>query len=159
MSSIIQTFQRRSDALPVSHQRQQVVAAVSQDQEQQTLRRRLSSLSLKIQPGAALMMSSSSSILSNFPRSKSMGEYAGSSIKKWWELGWTWILSRKPTFAKDLEMNEEETRILGCHNKGSWRHVFYKLKSEIRRLVGSHDNIGVLPQTCKYNSDRGKAYF
>ncbi|KAF5727103.1 hypothetical protein HS088_TW22G00790 [Tripterygium wilfordii] len=139
MSSIVQTFQRRTDALPVSHQQQQ-----AQDQEQQTLRRRLSSLSLKIQPGAELIMSSSSSVLSRFPRSKSM-----SSIKEWFDWGWTWILSRKPTFAEDLEMNEEETRALGFNNKGSWRHVFYKFKSEIHRLVGSDENIGVLPQTCK----------
>ncbi|KAG4168271.1 hypothetical protein ERO13_A12G012850v2 [Gossypium hirsutum] len=50
-------------------------------------------------------------------------------------------------FAQDLEMNEEETRVLGCHNKGSWRHVFYKLRSEIKKRMGS-DKVG-LPQTCR----------
>ncbi|KAF8406737.1 hypothetical protein HHK36_008829 [Tetracentron sinense] len=88
-----------------------------------------------------------------FPRSKSMpslGEFSGGSIRKWWDWGWAWILSRKPTFARDLEMNEEESAMLGCHNKGSWRHVFYKVRSDLRRLVRS-DHVG-LPQTFRYDS-------
>lgn len=79
-----------------------------------------------------------------------MGSYAGSSIRKWWDWGWSWVLSRKPVFARDLELNEEETRALGCHDKGSWRHVLYKVRAEIRKIMRS-DNVG-LPQTCKYNS-------
>ncbi|KAK4405405.1 hypothetical protein Sango_0547000 [Sesamum angolense] len=63
-----------------------------------------------------------------------------------WVWGWDWILSRKPTFATDLEMNEEETAVLGTHNKGSWRHVFYKVTSQLRRKLGGADNVG-LPQT------------
>ncbi|XP_022762157.1 uncharacterized protein LOC111308082 [Durio zibethinus] len=120
MSSIIHNFQR-SQALPVSQ---------TESKEQLPgLRRRLSSLSLKLQPISCPAASWT------FPRSKSlssMGEYAGSSIRKWWDWGWSWVLSRKPMFAQDLEMNEEETRVLGCHNKGSWRHVFYKVRSEIK---------------------------
>jgi hypothetical protein len=79
-----------------------------------------------------------------------MGDYAGTSVKKWWQWGLAWILSRKPSFAQDLEMNEEETSILGSRNKGSWRHVFYKVRSELRRMVRS-DKVG-LPQTCRYDS-------
>ncbi|KAB2042530.1 hypothetical protein E1A91_D02G227300v1 [Gossypium mustelinum] len=157
MSSIIQSFQKNS-SLPVSQ-------TESKDHFPPPggpglLRRRLSSLSLKLQP------TSSPATSWTFPRSKSlssMGEYAGSSIRKWWDWGWSWVLSKKPSFAKDIEMNEEETRILGCHNKGSWRHVFYKVRSEIRKLVGS-DKVG-LPQTSRYNSldysknfDDGKNY-
>jgi hypothetical protein len=71
-----------------------------------------------------------------------MGEYAGGSIRKWWDWGWSWVLSRKPIFASDLEMNEEETKNLGSQNRGSWRHVFYKVRSEIRKLVGS-DHVGL----------------
>ncbi|KAL5571112.1 hypothetical protein UlMin_020709 [Ulmus minor] len=55
-----------------------------------------------------------------------MGEYAGTSIRKWWDWGWSWILSKKPIFAQDLKMNEEDTKILGSRGKGSWRHLFYK---------------------------------
>ncbi|CAL5414435.1 unnamed protein product [Camellia sinensis] len=62
-------------------------------------------------------------------------------IRKWWDWGCGWILSRKPTFARDLEMNEQETVVLGCHSKGSWRHVFDKLR---KLLVRPHHN---LPQT------------
>ncbi|KDP47018.1 hypothetical protein JCGZ_10745 [Jatropha curcas] len=140
MSSIIQSFQKRANSLPVSQ--------ICDDSKDQGLRRRLSSLSLKIQPIASPAASWA------FRRSKSvssMGEYAGTSIRKWWDWGWSWILSRKPIFAKDLEMNEEETRILGCHNKGSWRHVFYKVRSEIRKIVRSENKVG-LPQTCRYDS-------
>lgn len=139
MSSIIHSFQK-SQALPVSQ-------AESSGEQLPGLRRRLSSLSLKIQPISSPATSWA------FHRSKSlssMGEYAGSSIRKWWDWGWSWVLSKKPIFAQDLEMNEEETRILGCHNKGSWRHVFYKARSEIRKLVGS-DKVG-LPQTYRYDS-------
>lgn len=145
MKSVIEGFQKRSflptmpanQALPVSQG----------DSKEPCLRRRLSSLSLKIQPIASPAASWA------FRRSKSvssMGEYAGSSIRKWWDWGWSWILSRKPIFATDLEMDEEETKMLGSHNKGSWRHVFYKVRYEIRKLVGS-DKVG-LPQTYSYDS-------
>ncbi|KAF7841591.1 uncharacterized protein G2W53_003889 [Senna tora] len=125
-------------ALPISH--------TDSKQHEGGLRRRLSSLSLKIQANSVSPASSWS-----FPRSKSlssMGNYAGSSIMKWWDWGSGWILSAKPMFARDLEMNEEETKFLGSHNRGSWRHVFYKVRSEIRRLLGS-DHMD-LPQTYRY---------
>ncbi|KAB5561678.1 hypothetical protein DKX38_006635 [Salix brachista] len=145
MSSIVQSFQKRNHAaaLPVSSQTHD-----SKDQGAAALRRRISSLSLKIQP------ISSPATEWAFRRSKSvsaMGEYAGSSIRKWWDWGWSWILSKKPIFAQDLEMNEEETRVLGCHSKGSWRHVFFKVRCEVRKLVRSDDKVG-LPQTYRYNS-------
>jgi hypothetical protein len=149
MSSIVQSFQKRNNsaALPVSQ------TDSSKDQAVAGLRRRLSSLSLKIQP------ISSPATQWAFQRSKSvsaMGEYAGSSVKKWWDWGWSWILSRKPVFAQDLEMNEEETRVLGCHSKGSWRHVFYKFRSEVIKLARSGDK-AVLPQTCR-TSDHSFSY-
>ncbi|XP_022878120.1 uncharacterized protein LOC111396075 [Olea europaea var. sylvestris] len=134
MSSIFQSF-RGKQALPVSQP------------EEGGIRRRLSSLNFQSN------ISSPATASWAFPRSKSvssMGEYAGNSIRKWWDWGWTWILSRKPTFAHDLEMNEEETTVLGCHNKGSLGHVFYKVRSEFRKLIGS-DNVG-LPQTFRCDS-------
>ncbi|XP_068648374.1 uncharacterized protein [Aristolochia californica] len=112
------------------------------------LRRRLSSISLRIQP---LSYSSSASSWA-FRRSKSMsaiGDLAGSSVRKWWDWGWSWVLSRKPTFASDLEMNEEETAMIGCHSRGSWKHIFYKVRSEFRKLVGP----GHLPTTNKFRYD------
>ncbi|KAE8721851.1 CMP-sialic acid transporter 4-like isoform X1 [Hibiscus syriacus] len=144
MSSITQSFQKNT-SLPVSQteSKDHLPAASGAGR----LRRRLSALSLKLHP------TSSPEKSCTFPRSKSlssMGEYAGSSIKKWWDWGWSWVLPKKPMFAKDIEMNEEETRILGFHNKGSWRHIFYKVRSEMRKLVGS-DHRDSLPQTCRYN--------
>ncbi|GKV04947.1 hypothetical protein SLEP1_g17027 [Rubroshorea leprosula] len=144
MSSIIESFQRNT-SLPVS----QVDSRSDQLQQGSGLRRRLSSFSLKMQP----ISSPATSWAASFHRSKSlssMGEYATNSIRKWWDWGCSWILSRKPTFARDLEMNEEETRVLGCHSKGSWRHVFYKVRSEMKKLVRS-DKVG-LPQTYRYDS-------
>ncbi|KAM7256756.1 hypothetical protein ACFE04_012497 [Oxalis oulophora] len=136
-SKIIQSIQKRSNfSLPVS----------SDETKEASMRRRLSSLSLNLQPMKPAAASWA------FQRSKSvssMGEYAGSSIKSWWDWSWSWVLSKRPVFAQDLEMNEEEAKVLGTHNKGSWRHVFYKVRSEFRKLVGSDDKVG-LPQTCKY---------
>ncbi|XP_004151646.1 uncharacterized protein LOC101213314 [Cucumis sativus] len=141
MSSVVHTFTKtRSflpsrplpDALPLSH---------TDSPSDQTLRRRLSSLSLRIQP------ISSPATAWAIRKSKSMssfGDLAGSSVRKWWDWGWAWILSRKPIFAKDLEMNEEESKILGSQNRGSWKHVFFKFRSEIRKLIGSDV---ALPQT------------
>ncbi|PIA46613.1 hypothetical protein AQUCO_01500271v1 [Aquilegia coerulea] len=134
MTSIFESIQKKSffptisDSLPVSQ-------ASTTDQ---SLRRRLSSLSVKIQPISAPASSWA------FHKSKSMssmGEYAGSSIRKWWDWSWAWILTKKPTFAADLEMNEEESALLGFHNKGSWRHVFYKVKAEFRKIVGSNNHV------------------
>ncbi|TXG65051.1 hypothetical protein EZV62_012045 [Acer yangbiense] len=138
MSSIVQTFQKRT-LLPTKQ--------TAEEEQQPGLRRRLSSLSLRIQPISSQTASWA------YQRSKSvssMGEYAGNSIRKCWDWSWSWVLSKKPNFAQDLELNEEETIILGCHNKGSWRHVFYKVRFEIRKLMGSN-KVG-LPQTCKYTS-------
>jgi len=111
------------------------------------LRRRLSSLSLKIQ-GSTVAGGGGASYWS-FPRSKSlssMSDYAGTSIRKWWDWSWAWILSRKPIFVADLEMNHQETKLLGSHNRGTLRHVIYKMRSEIRRFVASSDH-ATLPQT------------
>ncbi|KAI4350206.1 hypothetical protein L6164_004680 [Bauhinia variegata] len=147
MGSLGESFQKRSffPSIP-SANRALPVSNAETTQHEGGLRRRLSSLSLKI---TATSVSPSSW---SFPRSKSlssMGDYAGTSVRKWWDWGWTWILTRKPVFARDLELNEEETKILGSQNKGSWRHVFYKVRSEIRKILGSDH---VLPQTYKYNS-------
>lgn len=134
-----------SQSLPVSQGLQDPLT------EQPGLRRRLSSLSLKLQP---ISSPATSWALSRSKSVSAMGEYAGGSIRKWWLWGWTWILSRKPIFAQDLEMNEEETKVLGSDNRGSWRHVFYKVRSELKRLVGS--DVDSLPQTYRYNFDDGR---
>ncbi|PSS31558.1 Protein downstream neighbor of son like [Actinidia chinensis var. chinensis] len=150
MSSAFQSFRNRSfiPSMPTTTKGSLPVSQTDTYTESSGLHRRLSSLSLKIQAdpssgwGTAVRRSKSVS---------SMGEYAGISIRKWWDWGWGWILSRKPIFAKDLEMNEQETAVLGCSNQGSWRHVFYKVRSELKRLVRSDRDVG-LPQTFRYDS-------
>lgn len=125
-----------NDALPVS-----------QPDSTQTLRRRLSSISFKIQPISSPVTSWS------FHRSKSVSslrDHTGKSLRKWWDWGWSWILSRKAAFARDLEMNDEETKSLRSNCRGSFRHLFYKVRSEFRKLIRS-DRVG-LPQTFKYDS-------
>ncbi|XP_009588926.1 uncharacterized protein [Nicotiana tomentosiformis] len=173
MSSLLQSFQSK-EALPMSQPAEETAGGGL------GVRKRLSSLSLRInmrarsacqQPILSFYSTSNTSSSSwAFRRSKSlsslsagMGEYAGSSIRKWWEWGLGWIMSKKPTFAQDLEMNEEEKAVLGCHSRGSLRHVFYKVRSELRRFVRSDNNVG-LPQTFRYDSfnysknfDDGKA--
>ncbi|KAF0935144.1 hypothetical protein E2562_030427 [Oryza meyeriana var. granulata] len=99
------------------------------------LRKRLSSFSGKIQP------ISSASAEWAFRRSKSapsLGAFAGGPLKRWWDWGVGWLMSKKPGFASDLEMNEEEVAVLGRQSKGSWGHILYKMRSGVRRLVTSH---------------------
>lgn len=146
MSSVFQLLRKQS--LPVSQSKTLETGGP-------TIRRRLSSLSLdlKIQP------SSSPAAAWALRRTKSisaMGEYAGTSVRKWWDWGWGWILTRKPTFAADLEMNEEEASALGSQSKGSWRHVIYRISSQLRRKLLGSDNVG-LPQTFRYDSFKGRS--
>ncbi|KAF8729662.1 hypothetical protein HU200_017614 [Digitaria exilis] len=110
------------------------------------LRKRLSSFSGKIQP------ISSASAEWAFRRSKSAPSLgaafaaSGGSLRQWWQWGVGWLLSKKPGFAGDLEMNEEEVVALGRQSRGSWGHILYKMRSGVRRLVMSTHS---LPTTQK----------
>ncbi|KAL8113992.1 uncharacterized protein LOC141666974 [Apium graveolens] len=122
------------------------------DEVPKGIRRRLSSLSLnKLQDSITSSIPKDS--FNNMRSKSSQGlEHAGSSIRKWWDLGWSWILSRKPAFAQDLEMNDEETSFLGSHNKGSWLHLFYKVRSEFDKILSLRSSSNLtLPQTFKYD--------
>lgn len=140
-SSFIETIQKRKflptmpykDELPISQS--EAAKGSSSAAAVIGLRKRISSFSVRIQP------LSSASTAWAFRKSKSMpslGDFGvGGPLRRWWDWGWGWILSRKPVFARDVEMNEEEIQMLGCHSKGSLRHLFYKVRSELRRLVRS----------------------
>ncbi|CAN6280199.1 unnamed protein product [Urochloa humidicola] len=110
------------------------------------LRKRLSSFSGKIQP------ISSASAEWAFRRSKSAPSLGaalaagGGSLRQWWEWGVGWLMSKKPGFAGDLEMNEEEVAALGRQGRGSWGHILYKMRAGVRRLVMSTHS---LPTTQK----------
>lgn len=122
------------------------------DEAPNGIRRRLSSLSLnKLQDSISSSIPKGS--FNNMRSKSSQGlEHAGSSIRKWWDLGWSWILSRKPAFAQDVEMNDEETSFLGSHNKGSWLHLFYKVRSEFDKILSFRSSSNLtLPQTFKYD--------
>ncbi|KAE8816199.1 hypothetical protein D1007_06322 [Hordeum vulgare] len=116
------------------------------------MRRRVSSsLSLSLQP-----LSSSSSAA--FRRARSMPSIkalaAAGAVRQWWEWGLGWVMTRKPSFARGLEMNDEEAAVLGCHCRGTLRHVFYKARAEVRRLLG-RDGLplgGVAAQDFRYDS-------
>ncbi|KAI0501643.1 hypothetical protein KFK09_016588 [Dendrobium nobile] len=100
------------------------------------LRRRIiSSFSVKIQPLSSSAVSSWASLRRSRSAPELIEEFGGGSVRRWWEWSWSWLLSKKPGFARDLEMNEEETAILGCQNKGSIRHLFHRIRSELRKLV------------------------
>ncbi|KAG2653482.1 hypothetical protein PVAP13_1NG458900 [Panicum virgatum] len=111
------------------------------------LRKRLSSFSGKIQP------ISSASAEWAFRRSKSAPSLGaafaagGGSLRQWWKWGVGWLLSKKPGFAGDLEMNEEEVAALGRQSRGSWGHILYKMRAGVRRLVMSSHS---LPTTQKH---------
>ncbi|CAN8327750.1 unnamed protein product [Cochlearia groenlandica] len=148
MSSMMETLQIRKPAsLPVC-QRPNSSSAAAED-EPGMIRRRLSSLSLNLS-------TKPSEIAAKFPRSKSvsaMGEKAGSSVREWWGWGWSWILSRKPIFIRDLELNKDEAKSIGSQNRGSVMHVFFKIRSQIRNLIGSSSS-DTLPLSCKYKRQR-----
>ncbi|KAF8101069.1 hypothetical protein N665_0210s0005 [Sinapis alba] len=131
MSSMMETLQiRKPTSLPIS----QRLTPTKDEHGGSVIRRRLSSLSLNL-------LNQPSEIASRFPKSKSvsdMGKQVGSSMKEWWEWCWSWILSRKPIFIRDLELNSrEEAKTIGSQNKGSIMHFFFKLRSQFRTLVGS----------------------
>ncbi|WOL04275.1 hypothetical protein Cni_G12996 [Canna indica] len=110
------------------------------------MRKRISSFSVKIQP---LSTASAEWAIRRSKSMPSIGEFAGVPLRRWWGRWWGWILSRKPAFAQDIEMNDEETAMLGCQSKGSWRHIFYKVRSEIRKLMRSNS----LPTTQGFRYD------
>ncbi|KAJ0252185.1 Uncharacterized protein HA466_0130140 [Hirschfeldia incana] len=147
MSSMMETLQiRKPTSLPVSQRLSP--SSSTKDDQHGVIRRRLSSLSLNL-------LNQPSEIASRFPKSKSvsdMGKQVGSSVKEWWEWGWSWILSRKPIFIRDLELNREEAKKIGSQNKGSIMHVFFKLRSQIRTLMGSSSD--TLPLSSKQKRQR-----
>jgi hypothetical protein len=108
------------------------------------IRRRLSCSSFNYNNPAA--EADQTSLSWSFPCSRSKSFSFSFSIRNWWDWSWAWILSRKPIFATDLEMNEQETKLLASRDKGSWKHVFYRMRSEIRRITNS-DYCTPLPQT------------
>ncbi|AET01086.1 hypothetical protein MtrunA17_Chr5g0448731 [Medicago truncatula] len=113
------------------------------------IRRRLSTSSLKNNTSTETTNNKWSSFI---PRSKSLSfSSIGDSIRNWWTWSWAWILSRKPIFATDLEMNEQETKLLTSRDKGSWKHVICRMRSEIRRRITNSDHYYTpLPQTMAY---------
>lgn len=133
-TSTIETLQMKrfiptkplKDELPISQD-------FSKDTHKIGLRRRISSFSIKVQP------LSSTSTSWSFNRSKSLsaiGELTGGPLRRWWDWGWGWILSRKPAFSQDIEMNGDETaNFLGCHSQYNWKHLFYKIRSKVRKIV------------------------
>ncbi|KAJ1269120.1 hypothetical protein BS78_07G186100 [Paspalum vaginatum] len=99
------------------------------------LRRRVSSFSACIAP------SLSSSSAAAFRRAQSMPSVkalaAAGALRRWWEWGLGWVLARRPPFARGLEMSDDEAAALGgCHLRGTWRHVFHKVRAGARRMLG-----------------------
>ncbi|XP_010489358.1 PREDICTED: uncharacterized protein LOC104767036 [Camelina sativa] len=133
-TSIMKTLQiRKPTSLPVS-------STTTRD-EPGLLRRRLSSLSLNLSRNQP----------STVPRSKSvstMGEQGGSSVKEWWEWSWSLIFLKKlPTLFTDLDKNGAKPS-LGNQQTGSFTHVFFMLRSKIRRLLRPSSDS--LPLSCKH---------
>ncbi|CAL9223295.1 unnamed protein product [Arabidopsis halleri] len=134
-SSIMKTLQiRKPTSLPISS---------TTIDEPGLLRRRLSSLSLNLSRNQPSTVSRSKSV-------SDMGEQGGSSVKEWWEWSWSWVLLKKlPIFFTDLEVNKNEAKSsLGNQQRGSFTHVFFKLRSEIRRLLRPSSDS--LPLSCKH---------
>ncbi|CAO2202485.1 unnamed protein product [Urochloa humidicola] len=99
------------------------------------LRRRMSSISVH------LLRPSLSSSAESIRRAQSMPSVkalaAAGALRRWWEWGLGWVMERRPHFARGLEMSDDEAAALGgCHCRGTWRHVFYKVRAGARRILG-----------------------
>ncbi|CAJ2633487.1 uncharacterized protein LOC123921865 [Trifolium pratense] len=139
----VSTGTRSSSKSKQDHHNIDAAAAAAAGGEGILLRRRLSCSSFNNNTPAA----AESDQTWSFPCSSRSKSFSFSfSIRNWWDCTWAWILSRKPIFATDLEMNEHETKLLASRDKGSWKHVFYRMRSEIRRITNS-DYCTPLPQT------------
>ncbi|XP_024316423.1 uncharacterized protein LOC100838194 [Brachypodium distachyon] len=121
------------------------------------MRRRVSSsLSARIRP---LSSSSSSSSAALFRRARSMPSIkalaAAGALRRWWEWGLGWVMARKPPFARGLEMSDDEAKALGgCHCRGTLRHVFFRARAEVRRLLGRDGRpVASSAQDFRYDSD------
>uniref|UniRef100_A0A0E0IEC3 Uncharacterized protein n=1 Tax=Oryza nivara TaxID=4536 RepID=A0A0E0IEC3_ORYNI len=115
------------------------------------LRRRMSSFSVRIQP----LMSSAGAggafrRATSMPSVKALAAQAG-AVRRWWGWGLGWVMNRRPAFARDLEMNDDEAAALGCHCRGTWRHVFYRLRAGARRLLG-RDGLPLSAHDFRYDS-------
>ncbi|EAZ43305.1 hypothetical protein OsJ_27901 [Oryza sativa Japonica Group] len=51
------------------------------------------------------------------PSVKALAAQAG-AVRRWWGWGLGWVMNRRPAFARDLEMNDDEAAALGCHCRG-----------------------------------------
>ncbi|XP_044950327.1 uncharacterized protein LOC123400000 [Hordeum vulgare subsp. vulgare] len=70
------------------------------------MRKRLSSFSGKIQP---ISFASAKWVIRRTRSAPSIAVgFAGGPLKRWWDWGVGWLLSKKLGFVGDLEMNEEE---------------------------------------------------
>ncbi|CAO2162799.1 unnamed protein product [Urochloa humidicola] len=97
------------------------------------LRRRMSSISVHLRP--SLSTAASIRRAQSMPSVKALA--AAGALRRWWEWGLGWMMERRPHFARGLEMSDDEAAALGgCHCRGTWRHVFYKVRAGARRLLG-----------------------
>ncbi|PUZ52190.1 hypothetical protein GQ55_6G249900 [Panicum hallii var. hallii] len=114
------------------------------------LRRRMSSLSAHFGPSLSS---------APFRRARSMPSVkalaAAGALRRWWEWGLGWVMARRPPFARGLEMSDDEAAALGgCHCRGTWRHVLYKVRAGARRLLGRDGRPlkAAAPQGFRYDS-------
>lgn len=73
-------------------------------------------------------------------------------FSKWWSWGTSWLLSKKAQFSCDLEMNGEGERTTMLSTNGTsnaFVHLYYKIRSELRKLIGSDK----LPTSHKFRYD------
>jgi hypothetical protein len=117
------------------------------------LRRRMSSFSVHIRPS----LSSTGAVA--FRRAQSMPSVkalaAAGALRRWWEWGLGWVMARRPPFARGLEMSDDEAAALGgCHCRGTWRHVFYKVRAGARKMLGRDGRPlkAAAPQDFRYDS-------
>ncbi|GJN15768.1 hypothetical protein PR202_gb02707 [Eleusine coracana subsp. coracana] len=146
--AILETIKpRRSEDLPVTTAG---VGGGKQAEALSGLRRRMSltSLSARLRPP---LSPESLRRARSMPSVKALA--AAGALRRWWDWGLDWVMARRPPFARGLEMSDDEAAALGgCHNKGTWRHVIYKVRAGARRMLGRDGRPQVVAHDFRYDS-------
>ncbi|KAF3331135.1 hypothetical protein FCM35_KLT04489 [Carex littledalei] len=138
------------DALPISQATTTATIQTNSSPEHLNgLRRRIASFSVKIQPISTATTEWALRKSQSMPNFK---DITSGPFSKWWSWGTSWLLSKKAQFSRDLEMNGEGERATMLGRNGasnSFVHFFYKIRSELRKLIGSDK----LPTSHKFGYD------
>ncbi|KAG0463603.1 hypothetical protein HPP92_019672 [Vanilla planifolia] len=152
MGSLKENIQKRF-FLPTNPMKDELPISQGLNNEQTSLnglRRRLSSFSVNIQPFSSSVATSWTALRRSTSEPEFIGELSGGPLRRFWHNSFGWLFAKKPAaYPNDLAMNEAATAMRGWSTRGILRHLFYKIRAEIRRRV----NFEMLPTKHEFRYD------